>query len=262
MTDHQSNTSKNNPPPPFTNDPSRSFEEWRSDRMRAEFGTDRLGMEYYPAGRSVVRDRWAFTPVMIPSALAFDQELTDKEKVLCITLHSASNATGYGGDAYRFLTDENELCKKLDMSHDELNDAAQKLHDMGYVNLNGKAEVPDFNRRNVNEYMLEEIGYRHNHQQYLESEAERERAEKSRENQAPKRPSRSISSSMRLRVYKHDGYQCVVCKSNEDLVVDHIVPLAKGGTNARENLQTMCSPCNSSKGVKSMDEWLASRGES
>lgn len=259
MTEHQSNTSKNNPPPPFINDPSRSFEEWRSDRMRAEFGTDDLGFEYHPRDRSVVKSRWTFTPVMIPSVLAFDNGLTPKEKLLCVTLYSASNAIGYGGDAYSDLNDTDSIARSFDMTNSELDNAIQKLHDMGYITLKGKDEAPSLNRRNVQEYLFEESGYKYNYEKYLKEEAERAQEA---ERQPPKRVSRSISSSMRLRVYKHDGYQCVVCKSNEDLVVDHIVPLAKGGTNARENLQTMCSPCNSSKGVKSMDEWLASRRES
>lgn len=29
--------------------------------------------------------------------------------------------------------------------------------------------------------------------------------------------------------------------------VDHIVPLARGGTHDRENLQALCKPCHSSK---------------
>ena len=227
--------------------------------MEEEFGTDDLGMEHYPQGRGVVQSSWTSTPVMIPSAMAFDRALTDKEKVLCITILSASNATSYGGDAYRSLADEDYLCKQLGMSHDELDVAVQKLHDMGYVNIVGKDETPHFNRRNVNEYLLEEVGYKYNHEQYLKERAKWDKSAEEKAEQSPKRASRSISSSMRLRVYKHDGYQCVVCKSNEDLAIDHIIPIAHGGTNARENLQTLCQPCNSSKGTKSMDEWMGGR---
>lgn len=240
----------------FTNDPSMSFDEWRSARMNAKFGTDNLGVEYYPQGRGVIRERWTFTPVMVPSSLAFDKGLTSKEKLLCLTLYSASNAISYGGEAYRRLTDEDDLAQRFDMTLEELDNAVQRLHDMGYISIEGKGEVPDLNRRSVYEHLVEEVGYKYNYEKHLEAKSAQAQEE---EPQPPKRASRSISSSMRLRVYKHDGYQCVVCKSNEDLVVDHIVPLAKGGTNARENLQTMCSPCNSSKGVKSMDEWMKGR---
>ena len=38
--------------------------------------------------------------------------------------------------------------------------------------------------------------------------------------------------------------------------VDHKVPLSRGGSNDRRNLQLLCSPCNLSKGTKTMTEWL------
>lgn len=61
---------------------------------------------------------------------------------------------------------------------------------------------------------------------------------------------KSISSPKRLRVYKKDGYKCVSCGTSEDLSVDHIHPVSRGGSNDMANLQTMCLPCNMSKGAK------------
>lgn len=37
--------------------------------------------------------------------------------------------------------------------------------------------------------------------------------------------------------------------------VDHILPVAKGGTNKADNLCICCKPCNSSKGTKTIEEW-------
>jgi 5-methylcytosine-specific restriction endonuclease McrA len=54
---------------------------------------------------------------------------------------------------------------------------------------------------------------------------------------------------------KQDG-QCAACGC--DLVryeIDHIDPLAKGGSNWPSNLQLLCAPCNRSKGKKTMQEW-------
>lgn len=43
---------------------------------------------------------------------------------------------------------------------------------------------------------------------------------------------------------------CAHCGSTKQLSVDHIQPLARGGTHDRKNLQCLCLPCNTSKGYK------------
>jgi len=50
------------------------------------------------------------------------------------------------------------------------------------------------------------------------------------------------------------GGKCAECGSSEKITIDHIVPVVLGGTNAIENLQPLCSSCNSSKGAKLKDE--------
>lgn len=42
--------------------------------------------------------------------------------------------------------------------------------------------------------------------------------------------------------------------------VDHIVPLAKGGSNWPDNVQCLCPTCNLSKGAKLPEEWAAQNG--
>ena len=44
------------------------------------------------------------------------------------------------------------------------------------------------------------------------------------------------------------GEQCVNCGSNEAVVIDHIVPIAKGGLSELNNLQLLCAECNRIKG--------------
>lgn len=57
----------------------------------------------------------------------------------------------------------------------------------------------------------------------------------------------------RWAVLKRDNYRCEKCgasPSNDhkiELEVDHIRPVAKGGKNALENLQTLCRNCNQGK---------------
>jgi 5-methylcytosine-specific restriction endonuclease McrA len=57
-------------------------------------------------------------------------------------------------------------------------------------------------------------------------------------------------------IYKRDGYKCVECKSKvvksktykpNQATIDHIIPIAKGGSHTIDNLQTMCQSCNSKK---------------
>ena len=67
-----------------------------------------------------------------------------------------------------------------------------------------------------------------------------------------------IPKGLRHAVFKRDGYRCKECfKGREDgvkLEIDHIVPVAKGGTNDIDNLQTLCKECNRNKHT---NEWIA-----
>lgn len=57
----------------------------------------------------------------------------------------------------------------------------------------------------------------------------------------------------RWAVLKRDTYRCAKCGASPssdhkvELEVDHIYPVAKGGGNALENLQTLCRECNQGK---------------
>lgn len=48
--------------------------------------------------------------------------------------------------------------------------------------------------------------------------------------------------------------KCLRCRRPDvKLTQDHVVPLSRGGTNWISNIQPLCGPCNSSKGVKTID---------
>jgi hypothetical protein len=61
---------------------------------------------------------------------------------------------------------------------------------------------------------------------------------------------------------EYQRWKCVVCfvgiKNNYH--VDHIIPLAKGGTHVRENVQLLCPTCNVRKSAKDPIEFMQSRG--
>lgn len=64
-------------------------------------------------------------------------------------------------------------------------------------------------------------------------------------------------------ILKAQKYRCVYCyadlrKAKRHL--DHIMPLARGGSDGRENLQYLCAPCNLSKGAKDPIEFARERG--
>lgn len=60
-----------------------------------------------------------------------------------------------------------------------------------------------------------------------------------------------ISRAMRRAVLDRDDCRCQYCWSpfpREQLQLDHVVPLARGGPTTRDNLVAACGPCNTAKG--------------
>jgi len=64
---------------------------------------------------------------------------------------------------------------------------------------------------------------------------------------------RSISKRLRFEVFKRDDFTCQYCGAQPPKVVlevDHMHPVAEGGTGDAENLITSCDKCNRGKGKK------------
>lgn len=59
-----------------------------------------------------------------------------------------------------------------------------------------------------------------------------------------------IPAEVRAKVFERDEYRCVRCAATEELALDHVYPWSLGGPDTEENLQVLCTPCNSSKGAK------------
>ena len=56
----------------------------------------------------------------------------------------------------------------------------------------------------------------------------------------------------KMLYHKFDG-RCQLCGKKltlENMTLDHIIPLVKGGLTTEDNLQTLCWRCNRSKGAK------------
>ncbi len=85
---------------------------------------------------------------------------------------------------------------------------------------------------------------------YLVSDALTEQWERSKVSDKPSRSREGISPRLRTKVMERDGFRCRRCGRGPDkmaLEVDHVEPVARGGTNRIENLQTLCWECNAGK---------------
>jgi 5-methylcytosine-specific restriction endonuclease McrA len=56
-----------------------------------------------------------------------------------------------------------------------------------------------------------------------------------------------------LALLEASGGVCLACGTDEDLSVDHVVPLSLGGSNTIENIQPLCVACNCEKGATVQD---------
>lgn len=58
----------------------------------------------------------------------------------------------------------------------------------------------------------------------------------------------SLRKTLSPIVMSKHGAKCSYCDSIDDLTIDHITPIAKGGKNEIDNLQVLCRSCNCQKG--------------
>lgn len=65
-----------------------------------------------------------------------------------------------------------------------------------------------------------------------------------------------------LNLLSAQKYKCAVCKKSisKDYHVDHVMPLALGGSNAKDNLQLLCPLCNKSKHAKHPVDFMQELG--
>jgi CRISPR/Cas system Type II protein with McrA/HNH and RuvC-like nuclease domain len=65
-----------------------------------------------------------------------------------------------------------------------------------------------------------------------------------------------LSKKARFDVFKRDNFRCQYCGQTPPVVVlevDHITPVAEGGTNSVDNLICSCFDCNRGKGATPLD---------
>ena len=69
----------------------------------------------------------------------------------------------------------------------------------------------------------------------------------------PKR--KGLSKSLINYIFDRDNGECTYCEM-PGIVVDHVIPVSRGGNNFPSNLVLACVKCNGKKGAKLEIEWL------
>lgn len=62
----------------------------------------------------------------------------------------------------------------------------------------------------------------------------------------------------RAQILSRDNNECQYCGA-QATTVDHVIPVAKGGTDEHSNLQAACARCNYSKHDKDVETFMIER---
>lgn len=66
---------------------------------------------------------------------------------------------------------------------------------------------------------------------------------------------RRVKQSLsRKNILYRDDFTCQYCSSGDNLTIDHVIPISRGGKWEWENLVTACARCNSRKGQKTLEQ--------
>lgn len=111
------------------------------------------------------------------------------------------------------------------------------------------ARVKEYNRRNPESAKLRHTSWRARNPEKIREMTHARRARKNNSG------GRFLVAEWRA-LKEAFGFVCLRCgvaESKSKLVMDHVVPLAAGGTNDISNIQPLCAKCNSWKYTKTID---------
>jgi 5-methylcytosine-specific restriction endonuclease McrA len=114
-----------------------------------------------------------------------------------------------------------------------------------------RAQSREWQRKNKEKVKLSNYRWRERNPEAFRAITQRRRAKKSK-------AEGSYTARDLIALFKSQKGLCNGCLKSlpKSYHVDHIMPLCRGGSNWPSNLQLLCQSCNSSKGTKTMDEWL------
>ncbi len=151
----------------------------------------------------------------------------------------------YNKDYFKKYYPENRE-RLLEYQKDYAQENAEKIADYkkSYAEENAEkiaqyqAQYQEQNREHIRELKKE---YKKNNKEYFQTIEAKRRSQK-------QNAEGSFSLNDWLEICERYGFTCLYpgCTSN-DITIDHIVPISKGGTNWPSNLQPLCKPHNSSK---------------
>lgn len=77
-----------------------------------------------------------------------------------------------------------------------------------------------------------------------------------------RREGAKLPASVARDLFRLQKGKCAICRCKlpKGYHLDHIEPLARGGTNDRHNVQLLCPTCNTRKGAKDPIAYMQSRG--
>ena len=110
----------------------------------------------------------------------------------------------------------------------------------------------EYDREYAKKYRIEHPEYR---QEYRKKhpDLEYKRVRENNRRSLKKGNGGRITKQDWLDILERDGHKCLKCGGTDNLTLDHIVPLSRGGRNDKSNAQVLCVKCNSEKFTKTID---------
>lgn len=156
-------------------------------------------------------------------------------------------------------------CKQRQGRQNYLNKREEKL---AYYREYRAKNLDDVNRRKREGRALKRQETNALHRKYREANRDKER-ERQRKWRA-KNPEKVLELNFRRRARKIAATKfyvapkelrrildqnCLYCGTEENITIEHVVPLFRGGSHSIGNLAPACGKCNSSKGARFISEW-------
>jgi 5-methylcytosine-specific restriction endonuclease McrA len=118
------------------------------------------------------------------------------------------------------------------------------------------------NRKRINAYVQSWREKNRDHCRELDAAWARKNKAKRTEYRHIRRAAGEFSYAVIPELRQLQKGKCAICAGllTKFIEIDHIMPVALGGTNERTNLQLLCRTCNRSKGAKHPVDYMQSRG--